>query len=148
MVQKSSTYDPDSYGQPKFAILPEGPNEFVITYAFEKAGKYGPQWQIEVQPVEEKYRRDDGKPIKFWIPEEGCVNALADAMGKDPAAMPDQDYQPEMFHDRMITAVVEHEPRKQGKGLWANIKRLYPKFTMAQREAENHSNPLDDDFPV
>jgi len=139
MVRKNSNYNPDTYGKPEFKIIPEGPNDFLIDQCFFKQGKYGPQWQLDVHPVTEEFRKDNGKCYTFWIPEDCCVEALCDAMGKDPMNMPDQDYEPQMFEGKVISAVVEHDAKTNGKGNWANIKRLYPKWS---------KRPVDDDFPV
>jgi len=133
MARKSSGYNPDSYGK-GFEVMPEGVHKFVIMDALEdfKPGR-DPQWKLYLQPVDQQYKLPKDKDYLCWCPEDGVVEALFDAAGKNPADVdPNKDYHPDMFRGKQIAAEVFHKKVEGDDGevrTFANIRRLHPVFT-------------------
>jgi len=161
MVRKSANYNPETYGPTM--KCPEG-NHLMTVVA--SSTKFSPQneeqWEIELETVDPRYR---GKfAMKCWLPVDGCVEALFDAGGFDPASIsPDKDYQPEMFISSIVTAEVFHKPGKKTRddgsvSSFANVRKLTPVFTRnaqssastqpAQQQPANPNPPVaEDDVP-
>lgn len=139
MARATSNYDPENYGR-KFALIPEGLNQFKILGGLVEYDAKGNQWKMELEHVKEAYKSD--YPLNCWLNEEGCVNAIFDAAGVDPAsAEPDKDYQPHNFKNVVVWAEVYHKDvTKTGKNgeprtfTNARIGRLYPAFHLGAPE--------------
>jgi len=137
-------YNSETYGQSN--RMPKGPHQFNLVQAFVKENKYGIQWELHIDPLEDKWKRD--VPFIIWIPEEGAPEALADTSGKDPYKLPVKDYQPCDFVGMNVWAEVVHETvtKKGSKYLgktFAKPKRLHPHFSSG---GQSTSNVQDDDF--
>lgn len=128
MAKFSNSYDPERYGS-QFEMIPEGIYLVAITSgAHADADKQGnPRWEMECQPVDQRYQSKF--PLKLWLNEDGCINALYDAAGHDPRkADPNRDYLPSNFKEGKIWVEIHHKTRKEDGKIFANIKRLYPAF--------------------
>jgi hypothetical protein len=133
MARPSLNYDGEKYGV-GFELMPEGEHQMEIVTAFYKSGDKGPQWEMEMQPVQEAYRSKF--PLKCWLAEDGCVNAIFDAAGADPRKVQDREYVPDEFIGKRIMVEIIHKKGKTGDKLFANIKRLVPVFTRGGKPAE------------
>ncbi len=134
MARAGSNYDYEKYGQ-GFVLMPEGVHEFRVESGQESYSKRGnAQWELALQPVDPQYQQEGG--YKLWLSEDGCVEALFDAMGVDPRkADPNRDYYPGELVNTRLKAEVYHKNSKDRDGnekTFANIRRLYPAFNMSQ----------------
>ena len=137
MAMATGNYNYETYGK-GFNLMPEGVHEFGVVSAqqtFTKRGGY-PQWELLMQPINQQYQNDNG--YKVWLFEDGCVEAIYDAMGRNPASVDmNKDYQPEAVVGVKLQAEVIHVESEKDDGTistFANIKRLYPAFNMARTQ--------------
>ena len=132
MARASSNYDYEKYGQ-SFVLMPEGVHDFGVVSAQESYENGRTQWVLELQPIDQSYQTE--RNLKAWLNEDGCIEALFDAMGLDPRSVDSTtNYYPDGIVNKILKAEVHHvKSKKEGKErTFANIKRLYPAFNMAR----------------
>ena len=146
-MKSGGSYDPDKYGQ-GFVKIREGVHQFTIAKMSEKKGKRGPYIEGKLKCIDPEY--SECNMLKVWLFGEEAIFAIFDAMGVDPQEVDeDKDYDVRSFVGESVYAEIHHVPsKKKPENTFANIKRLYPKFSKGEESFDTEEeDPGDEDDP-